>query len=429
MATKKNMTNTALVSLTNKPLDKPTTLSDSGGLAARATPAKDGKGNNVLWIFRYRMGGRETPQRTIVFGKYPDLKLAGAREKRERCKVWIADGKDPKTQLELELSKAVKPLTVAEVLDNWISEYANGKRVNASKHKQQFERWIVPHLGSLPLAEIKKPHWIAALKKRSQKYPVAAGYVLRNLQQALKWCAKSGHEFDRSVFDIDLDDIGAKHQAKRSQRLVEDDSWQRLIDLLKWIEAGEMLPYYKNLLILLITFGARTQELRLATTKEFNFETGVWTVPAEHNKTQAKDQARGDSGEIKRPIPDSIKPLLVALCEANKGGYLLGEFKEPTAVSAWGGNIWKKLGHEQKWRLHDLRRTVATGLNDLGVAPHVVESLLGHSIQGVAGIYNRSHYLPEKRQALELWCNRLDELLSGEDCNVFLLRASNDKRS
>lgn len=429
MTAKKNITNTVLDSLVNKSLSKPISLSDSGGLAVRATPAKNGKGNNVLWIFRYRMGGRDTPQKTIVFGKYPDLKLAGAREKRERCKGWIAEAKDPKTQLELELNEAVKPLTVAEALDNWINDYAAAKRVNAVRHKQQFERWLVPQLGSLPLAEIKKPHWIAAFKKRSPKYPVAAGYVLRNLQQALKWCAKSGHEFDRSVFDIDQDDIGAKQQAKRSQRLVEDDSWQRLIDLLRWIDAGKMQPYYRHLLQLLIVFGARTQELRLAKTSEFNFDTAIWTVPAEHNKTKDKDQARGDSGEIKRPIPDSIKPLLVALCEANKGGYLLGELKEATAVSAWGGNVWKKLGHEQKWSLHDLRRTVATGLNDLGVAPHVVEALLGHSIQGVAGIYNRSQYLPEKRQALELWCNRLDELLTGEISNVFLLRVNDDTRS
>ncbi|WP_432463861.1 tyrosine-type recombinase/integrase [Agarivorans sp. QJM3NY_33] len=418
---KKNITNTVLQSLTSKPLSKPTTQSDSEGLAVRATPKKGGKGNNVLWIFRYRMGGRETPQRTIVFGKYPNLQLAGAREKRDRCKAWIAEGKDPKTQLELELNNAVKPLTVAEALDNWIDDYATGKRVNAVKHKQQFDRWIIPHLGTLPLAEIKKPHWIAAFKKRSRKYPVAAGYVLRNLQQAIKWCAKSGHELDRSVFDIDFDDIGAKHQAKRSQRLVEDDSWQRLIDLLNWLDEGRMLPYYKHLLTLLITFGARTQEVRLAKPKEFNFETGVWTVPAEHNKTKDKDQTRGDSGEIKRPIPDGIKPLLVALCEANKDGYLLGELKEATAVSSWGGGVWKKLGHEEKWRLHDLRRTVATGLNDLGVAPHVVESLLGHSIQGVGGIYNRSQYLPEKRQALGLWCHKLESLRIGEQNNVVRL--------
>jgi len=51
-----------------------------------------------------------------------------------------------------------------------------------------------------------------------------------------------GYEIDRSVFDIDFDDIDTKKQKKRSQRLVEDDSWQRLEDLVKWLDTGKMMP-------------------------------------------------------------------------------------------------------------------------------------------------------------------------------------------
>nr|WP_282705588.1 tyrosine-type recombinase/integrase [Shewanella colwelliana] len=69
--------------------------------------------------------------------------------------------------------------------------------------------------------------------------------------------------------------------------------------------------------------------------------------------------------------------------------------------------MWEKLQHEKKWTLHDLRRTLATRLNDLGIPPHVVEHLLGHSVSGVAGIYNRSHYINEKKVALDKW---LDEI-------------------
>ena len=231
--------------------------------------------------------------------------------------------------------------------------------------------------------------------------------MLRNLQQALKFCAKRGYELDRSVFDIDFDDVGARKQNKRSQRLVEDDSWQRLEDLMKWLKTGKMMPYYRNLVLLLVSFGCRTQELRLAQTKEFNFDTMVWTVPAAHNKIRDKDRSNGLSGEIKRPIPEALVPILKELCEQNEGSHLLGELKSAEAVSAWGGLIYKKLGHEDKWSLHDLRRTVATGLSDMGVAPHVVEVLLGHSIQGVAGIYNRSQYLTEKLDALNKWQDRL----------------------
>lgn len=60
--------------------------------------------------------------------------------------------------------------------------------------------------------------------------------------------------------------------------------------------------------------------------------------------------------------------------------------------------------------MHDLRRTLATRMNDLGVAPHIVEQLLGHSLGGVMAIYNRSQYLPEKKQALDMWLEHLEAM-------------------
>ncbi|WP_285163948.1 tyrosine-type recombinase/integrase [Shewanella goraebulensis] len=423
MAVKDKLTNTTLEMLLRKKISKPVTQSDGLGLSIRASPSKVSKQNNMNWLFRYRIGDRTSNPETIVLGNYPDLTIAKARKKRDEFKSWLADGKDPKVEVALALEKTLKPITVSDALDYWINEYATEKRTNSLKHRQQFNKWLIPELGRLPLGNIKKAHWINTIRMRSKQYPVAAGYVLRNLQQALKFCDKRGYELDRSIFDIDFVDIGASKQSKRSQRLVEDDSWQRLEDLIKWLGTGKMMPYYRNLTLLLISFGCRTQELRLAETKEFNFETRVWTVPAAHNKTRDKDQAKGESGEIKRPIPNELIHMLKNLCEQSSNGYLLGELKRSETVSSWGGKIYKLLGHEQAWSFHDLRRTVATGLNDIGVAPHVVEALLGHSIQGVSGIYNRSQYLPEKLDALNKWQERL-ELLRGDTDNVLMLSKS-----
>ena len=65
-----------------------------------------------------------------------------------------------------------------------------------------------------------------------------------------------------------------------------------------------------------------------------------------------------------------------------------------------------------EWRLHDLRRTFATGMASLTVAPHVVERILNHTsgtFGGVAGVYNRFGYLPEMRSALERWADYVSE--------------------
>ena len=69
------------------------------------------------------------------------------------------------------------------------------------------------------------------------------------------------------------------------------------------------------------------------------------------------------------------------------------------------------------WRLHDLRRTMATRMGDLGVQPHVIEAVLNHISghkAGVAGVYNRSSYAEEKRAALELWGRHVDALYGGK---------------
>ena len=69
------------------------------------------------------------------------------------------------------------------------------------------------------------------------------------------------------------------------------------------------------------------------------------------------------------------------------------------------------------WRLHDLRRTAATGMAEIGVAPHIVEAALNHISGhkgGVAGIYNRAAYAQEKKAALERWADHVARLLS--DC-------------
>jgi integrase len=72
-----------------------------------------------------------------------------------------------------------------------------------------------------------------------------------------------------------------------------------------------------------------------------------------------------------------------------------------------------KLSGVAEWTIHDLRRTVATGLAQLGVAPHVIERVLNHisgTFGGVAGVYNRFHYQDEMRAALELWAKHVHRL-------------------
>jgi integrase len=79
------------------------------------------------------------------------------------------------------------------------------------------------------------------------------------------------------------------------------------------------------------------------------------------------------------------------------------------------------------WILHDLRRTAATGMAKLNIAPHVVDKILNHvsgTIRGVAAVYNRHSYLTERMAALEAWARKVESLVRPATTNVVTLTAA-----
>ena len=92
--------------------------------------------------------------------------------------------------------------------------------------------------------------------------------------------------------------------------------------------------------------------------------------------------------------------------------------RRDTGFSGWGkakAELDAAVKINEPWTLHDIRRTVATRMGDLGVQPHIVEAVLNHISghkKGVAGTYNRSVYAKEKRAALETWASHLEGLLT-----------------
>ena len=403
---------------------KQLTLADGDGLSARVSPL-----GGISWLYRYRLGGKIV---WLTLGKYPEMTIAMARAKRDECRQWLADGKNPKVELQLLQASIEKPVTVGEALEKWITESG---RANADKHRMQFNRWFPEKFRLLPFDRIGTGEAIACFTARQiegaasgAKYPaVAAGYVLANFKQAVKFCrSRKGGQLkcDAELLNIELDEVYGEKQNKRSRRLVSDSAegglvtidYGQLTDLLRYLDGeprGIHWHYWRNLLLVIIYFGCRTQEIRLSRRKEWDLERRLWTVPVEHNKTGIRDQKSGRDGTIVRPIPESLLPWLRDMLDGlGPDDYVLGELKRPEAVAMFGGSLHKKLGHE-RWTLHDLRRTFATGVAGLGIGPHIVEALLGHSLGGVAGVYNRQSYLAEQLAALELWAQQVAELRGG----------------
>ena len=398
---------------------KAKSFADGLGLSLRLTPSSKPEAS-ALWLFRYRIGDRTTSPKQLTLGRYPDLSIAEARKKRDKCRQWLAEAKDPAIELKLGEAKTLKPISLWDAVEHWIENYALDHRKGALVNKLQLDKWIPEDVKPLPVNRLQTHNILKIFpRQRVNAYPVAAFTVLSNLKLILRYCAKRGYaRANAELYEIDAETIGARAAKSKDRTLIKDGNWQELLDLVNWVKSGQCLPYYQNLLKLLYTFGCRTNELRLSQVSEWDLEARLWVVPKAHSKTNT---------EIKRPIPKAIIPWITFLIEdaqRQDSEYLLGELKTNKAVAMWGCTIYKKLGHEDKWSLHDIRRTVATGLADLGVMPHVIESQLGHILKGVAGIYNRSDYLPEKDAAMVLWLNRLELLINDDDNVIILPRAA-----
>ncbi|OTA17462.1 integrase [Xenorhabdus vietnamensis] len=405
MAELNKLTDKKLRALHGTERDKLVKLADGAGLMICVT-----KKGAISWFFKYRTGGRDTEADIITFGRYPDMSLKEARAIRDKCRNWLSLGKDPKLQLNLTMQESLNPVTVKQAIEYWIDNYAKDNRKNIDKHISQLERHIYPYIGNMALTDCETRYWLQCFDRIKKKAPVAAGYIFQMCKQALKFCRVRRYVISNVLDDLTIIDVGKKQN--KGQRYLKDNEigqlWQSL-------NTNIYLPYYSNLLRILIVFGCRSQEARLSKWSEWDFDSMLWIVPKENSKT---------GSEIIRPIPAYMKPFLDELKRQNHSGdYLLGEIKNPETVSQCGRNIWKRLGHDREWSLHDLRRTFSTKLNNLGVAPHVVEQLIGHALPGVMAIYNKSQYLPEKLDALNKWCERLD-VLAGNYENVVILKVA-----
>ncbi|MGQ6588311.1 tyrosine-type recombinase/integrase [Serratia sp. IR-2025] len=396
-----------LRNLQGTPRQKIEFFADGAGLSAKLS-----KVGGISWVFTYRLVGAKLHR--VTLGNYPDMSLKQARDTRDKCRSWLAEGKDPKMQFNLTMEESLKPVTVKEALVYWINEYAMDNRANVERHKAQLERHIYPYIGNMALSDCETRYWLKCFDRIKRESPVAAGYIFQMCKQALKFCRVRRYAVSNWLDDLSIPDVGKK-QRKRDRVLYDGELGQ----LWKFANNDELFsPYYSALLTVLIVFGCRSQEARLSEWKEWDLEQWLWTVPKEHSKSGEK---------IIRPVPVQLREFITELNSHNKNsGYLLGVVKKSEAVSQTGRNMYKRLNHAEPWTLHDLRRSFATKLNELGIAPHLVEQLLGHTMPGVMAIYNRSQYLPEKLDALNKWIDRL-EVLAGNHENVIILKAGGNE--
>jgi integrase len=173
---------------------------------------------------------------------------------------------------------------------------------------------------------------------------------------------------------------------------------------------------YGAIIKLLVLTGQRASEISDLQWTEIDFERNVISLAASRTKN-------------KRPHRISMSPMVRAILEArpqNGREFVFGAGQQ-RGFSGWS-RAKANLDEAVKipsWRVHDIRRSVATHMAEIGVQPHIIEAVLNHVSGhkgGVAGVYNRAAYEAEKTTALSRWAEHVTAIVEGRDSNVTPLR-------
>lgn len=197
---------------------------------------------------------------------------------------------------------------------------------------------------------------------------------------------------------------------------------------------------YGAIVRLLILLGQRREEVGSMRWSELDLNKATWAIPAERTKNKRPHLV---------PLPSQAVAILKARVPPSEED---GEDKPEKRDAVFGRGVdgfsgWsnckaaldasiattraKAAGRDEPeaadalpaWVLHDLRRSTVTGMAEIGLEPHIIEAVVNHVSGhkgGIAGVYNRATYLPEKRAALQRWADHVERVVAGEQPNNVL---------
>jgi integrase len=176
-------------------------------------------------------------------------------------------------------------------------------------------------------------------------------------------------------------------------------------------------PFGSVLRLLLLT-GARLNEIARLRRDELNGTGTEIHLPKERSKNRCAHTI---------PLSPRAREIIAEMSKIAGSAFIFTTSgRVPIIV---GSKIKNRLdaamGDVPPWRVHDLRRTTVTGLGEMGIAPHIIELTINHaggSRAGVAGTYNKSELLPERRSALDRWANHVAGLVADKPVNVTRLQ-------
>jgi len=349
------------------------------------------------WVLQWKRGG---VSKRIVLGPANVLNAEQARSlaKEKLAQVW--SGKDPTADTKERAAKDRHTLRAV------IDQYLEHKRVKP-RTLRDIARYLTEGfkpLHAMPVDKVSRKDIAAQLVAIQHDHgDIVAAKARATVSALYAWAMQMGLCESNPVIGTFKPPAG-----KPRERVLSDDELVRVWNACKDDDFGKIVR-------LLVLLGARRQEIGGIAWPELDLESPqpTWTLPA----------ARSKNGKAHTlPLLPMAERIIRSVPRMASRDHLFG------ARSRDGFTIWDKSKQEldaranvSDWTVHDLRRTTATKLADIGVQPHIIEQILNHQSghkAGPAGVYIRSNYERETRTALALWEDHLTALITGDERKV-----------
>ena len=338
---------------------------------------------HIFYLLRYRLNGR---QRFITIGRHgspwtPDT----ARNEARRLLGLVASRTDP-------ANERVRPV---ETFGAELQRYLERKRASLKPRSlAEITRHLLVHakpLHHLRLGEIDRRTIALRLAEIEQgSGPIARNRVRSSLSAFFTWAVREG------LIEINpVSGTGKADEGHSRDRTLSEAEIRSVLNSLGQDQFGDIVR-------LLILTAQRREEIGGLRWNEIDFDRGLIVLPPARTKNKRQHEV---------PICNQAKAILER--QPSKGEFVFG--RRFTNWSGHKADLDRRGLNCNGWRLHDLRRTAATMMAELGILPHIIEAILNHvsgQRAGVAGIYNRARYEGEMRQALQRWADHIVSITS-----------------
>lgn len=406
---------------------------DVAGFGLKVTPA-----GGKVYVYQYRIArpgeAERTPAKRYTIGRHGSLTPEQARKRAKDLAALVQQGIDPRQQerdahsardeaerLAIEKARLEGDLAFENIAALWLDHYEHERSRRPSSvrlAKLVVNNHLKPALAGKPLPHIGRAELQPIIDGIPSKQKAMRRAVFAYASVLFGWAAQRGDIASNPLLSM------AKPEAPRARDRVLTDDELAVV----WRSSAGLNDPFGPFFRLLIVTGQRRAEVAGMGWAELDRSTQTWTVPAERAKNgiahivplndlavaeldRRAVAAHGDaSNEPTEAWPKSGYVLTTTGATPISGITKAKAALENAVADARGENA----APMPAWRIHDLRRTLATGLQRLGARFEVTEAILNHvsgSKAGVAGIYQKHDWKEEKRSALDAWARHVETIL------------------